>query len=72
MKRKEIKGLHEKTREELLKMLSEIKTEVGRLKVEKVSGKLKNTNQIFLKKKDIARVLTVLEEKEFTELARGD
>lgn len=64
MKSKDIKELHTKTIEELKVMLSQAKDELFSLKMQIVQNKLKNKRLIFLKRKDIAAVATILKEKE--------
>lgn len=64
MKSKDIKELHTKTIEELKHMLSEVKDELFSLKMQIAQNKLKNKRLIFLKRKDIAKVATILKEKE--------
>lgn len=65
MKTKDIKNLHAKTAAELMGMYKTLKDEVLQLNLEKAQSKLKDTRSIFWKKKYIARVLTILKEKEF-------
>lgn len=49
---------------ELKNVLKEAKNELFNLRLEKAQNKLKNTSAIFLKRKEIARILTSLREKE--------
>lgn len=65
MKRGEIKQLRGKSLEELRKMLMETKEELGKLRMEKSSQKLKKIHALKIKRKDIARMLTIIREKEF-------
>lgn len=65
MKIKNIKELHIKTKQELKNLLKQFKDELFSLKLENSRGKLKNTRSIFEKKKDIARILTVIREGDF-------
>lgn len=64
MKTKDIKDLHTKTEDELRGMYKTAKEDLLELNLSKSQGKLKNTSSIFSKKKDIARVLTILRGKE--------
>lgn len=64
MKRREIVDLHKKDKKELLKLLQQQEAEEIKLRVDMVSGKVKNTNILKNKKKDVARILTILSEKE--------
>lgn len=65
MKAKEKKELHQKTAEELKIALKETRAELFLQKMEKAQKKLKNLRSIFEKRKKIARILTILKEKEF-------
>lgn len=65
MKIKEKKELRQKSINELRLLLQQVKEELFSLRLEKVQKKLKNTSSIFQKRKDIARILTILKEKEF-------
>ena len=64
MKKKAIKELHQKNKEELKTMLDKAIPEVVHLKMEKQSGKLKNVGLLGEKRKEIARIKTILKEKE--------
>lgn len=60
MKTKEKKELHAKSKEELTNMLKTIEGEVLNLQLEHAQRKLKNTRLLFMKKKDIAIIKTVI------------
>lgn len=60
MKKKDIQTLHTKTKEELLSILKDAEAEIIALTKELRLGKSKNTNSVKMKKKDIARILTIL------------
>jgi ribosomal protein L29 len=63
-KRKEkIKDFRRIGREEALRILSEEKEKLRQLIFDKTAGKVKNVREIKEKKKDIARLLTLLKEK---------
>lgn len=64
MKKAELKDLSTKTVDELKGMYKTYKTELMDLNLEKSQFKLKNTRSIFWKKKDIAKILTILRGKE--------
>ncbi len=64
MKKKDIKDLRLKTVLELKDMFKAAKEELLELNLSHSQAKLKNTSSIFTKKKDIARILTVLAGKE--------
>jgi len=63
MKKEQKKELRAKTVEELIKELRDLRAEVLTMKIEMKTGKIENTNALYRKKKDIARVLTYLSEK---------
>lgn len=63
MKKEQKKELRAKTIDELIKELRDMRSEVAKLKIDMKTGKAENTNALYRKKKDIARVLTYLSEK---------
>lgn len=67
MKKTDIKDLHTKTIDELKEMYKAAKSEIIDLNIEKSQFKLKNPRSIFNKKKDIARILTILRGKELSD-----
>ena len=69
MKLKDKKQIFEKEEKELTKSLSLAKEELFKLNMDLAQRKLKNTRQIFWKKKEIALILTALREKQL--LAKG-
>lgn len=64
MKRKDISALHHKEVGELQKMLKEARENLFTMKMDHSQFKLKNTRSIFMKRKEIAALLTVLKGKE--------
>lgn len=64
MKTKDKKELFTKSKEELQNLLKETRQALLTLQLEIAQNKLKNTRSIFFKKKDIARMLTALRERE--------
>ena len=58
------KELHNMTDEELKNKLGELKTELFNLRFRHASGQLENPMTIAASKKDIARVNTVIRERE--------
>ncbi len=56
--------LRKMKREELIKRVEELKTELLRLRFRNRIEKLKNPNVIRQTRRDIARILTILREKE--------
>lgn len=67
MKSKDKKLLHEKSLNELKKMVSDIKEVIFLEDLSKTQNKLKNTRSTFLKRKDVARMLTIIRQKELEE-----
>lgn len=63
MKKEQKKELRSKTIEELIRELRDMRAEVTKLKIDMKTGKVENTNTFYRKKKDIARVLTFLNQK---------
>lgn len=64
MKKKEKQELQTKTIEELKTLLKEAKNLLLTMRFDLSRNKLKNTRSLFLKRKEIARILTVLNQKE--------
>ena len=64
MKIREVKELHNKTVDELKKMLQDLKLEMAKLNLDLNLNKNKNVNILKTKKKDAARILTIMKEKE--------
>lgn len=64
MKKNQIKEIALKSKEELFKLLSQLKSEAAAIEIEHSSRKLKNVALLGEKKKTIARVLTFIREKE--------
>ncbi len=65
MKTKERKDIFTKSQKELKKLLNDAKENLFNLKIDLSQNKLKNTRSIFLKRKEIALILTALKQKEF-------
>ena len=64
VKSKEIKDLLSLAIPEMRKRLISINTEIKKIEIERKLGKLKNTNLLGAKKKDIARLKTFIKIKE--------
>lgn len=64
MKRKQFQELKTKSREELQKLALELKNKLWQMKVDLASGKVKNVKEIHAVKKDIAKLLTCIQQKE--------
>ncbi len=63
MRAKELKEL---TKEEILKKKKDVKEEMFNLRFQHSTGQLDNTARLKLLKKDVARIETVLRQKELT------
>ena len=59
-----IKEIREKSNDELLKTLDEFKSELFDLRFEKATGTVENPMRIRELRKSIARIMTVLKERE--------
>ncbi len=59
-----VKELSQKTEKELKDLLIENRHKLGQFKFDLASKKLKNVRQIRELRKDIARILTILKEKD--------
>ncbi|MBI2034951.1 MAG: 50S ribosomal protein L29 [Candidatus Levybacteria bacterium] len=68
MKSKDLKALHTKDSNELRMLFDEARKALASLKLEHVQRKLKNTRSMYTKRKEIAKIQTVLQEKETEEL----
>lgn len=66
MKRNELKEIKLKDPKELKVMLKDLKKEIAKLIVERASGKTKNVALIGQKRKDVARILTIIRQKELS------
>lgn len=64
MKSKDKKNLHTKNKGELNKDLQEARQALHTMQLDHAQFKLKNTRGIFMKRKEIAQILTVLNGKE--------
>lgn len=64
MKKNELTDLKGKTIDELKRLLLDAREELGKLKIDMFLGKNKNLNQARNKRKDIARILTILSMKQ--------
>jgi large subunit ribosomal protein L29 len=64
MKNSELKQLKSKSKEELYKLLLDSSKKLQDLKFNLAAGKVKNVRSVRALKKDIARVLTLLNEME--------
>lgn len=62
--KKDLKEIVSKTEKELKELLSDKKKELLNLNMDNKQHKLKNTRAIFNTRKEIARILTLLREKE--------
>lgn len=67
MKRKELDELKTKSPEQLAKLVADLEKEKANLRLELAQGKLKNVHTLLKKKKDIARMMTILRTKVLTQ-----
>lgn len=67
MRKRELKELKNKTIKELKELIEKMEEELAKLKVEKEGGKLRNISQLREKRRDLARIKTILREKEINE-----
>lgn len=63
MKKNELADLKGKTFEELTRFLLDAKEELSKIKIDMSLGKNKNVSQLRNKRKDIARIMTILSMK---------
>ena len=61
--KKNVKNLREKDIKEINKEISNLKEEIAKLNLSKKSSPVKDTNLLFKKRKQLAVLLTVLNEK---------
>ena len=67
MKLKDKKAIVQSSKEELKNLLEKARGDLSLLNLDKVQNKLKNTRSIFLKRKEIALILTLVRQKELHE-----
>lgn len=60
MKRKDLDQFKKQNQEELKKKIADLKIEAANLKIELSMAKIKNVHSISQKKKDIAKLMTIL------------
>ena len=63
------KQIHEMKNDELIAKLAELKQELFNLRFSNATGQLSNPSQMAVCKKDIARIKTVLRERELAKKA---
>ena len=56
----------QRSKEELKEALKDLKKKLEGLRFDLVSGKVKNVSEVRKIKKDIARILTILKEEQYT------
>lgn len=71
MKTKDKKGLRLKSLKELHVLVIETKDLISSLVLDKTQNKLKNTRQIFLRRKEAAQILTIIREMELSQASKG-
>ncbi len=67
MKSKDRKELQERTVKDLAVLLATAKDELITLSLDNKRGKVKNTSSLLHKRKDLARIHTILKEKQMVE-----
>lgn len=67
MKKKELKEIHSKTSKELRGLEKKIRDELAHLKIDLKAGKLKNIQSYYDKKRDFARIKTIIKKLELNE-----
>lgn len=67
MKAKDKKELHTKTEKELKSLVSKAQNELVKLRMDQAGRKLKDTHQVLKKRHHIARIKTIIKEKELSE-----
>lgn len=72
MKKDEIKKLHAKSSAELLKDAVEAKEKLWQTRRDIVSGKVKNSHLLGELRRDIARMLSIVQNKSLAEKAAGN
>lgn len=63
MKKKQLKEIKNKTAQDLEKLVMETKIQLNKLKIEALSGKNKNKRMGRNLRKDIAQILTIINQK---------
>ena len=64
MNKDNLKKLREKTTKKLKEDIEKTRKELFNLRMDKAIGKLKNLRSIFIKRKEIAVIKTIIKEKE--------
>lgn len=64
MKKNQIKELVAKSKEELVKTAIDLKIEIGKIRIQQNSGKMRNVSLLREKRKDLSRILTMVRLKE--------
>jgi len=67
MKKKELQELRTKNKEELFQLIRKAEEELVKLRMEKEAGKLKNVHLITKRSNDLAKLKTILRQKELNE-----
>ena len=67
--KKDLKEIYTKGEKELRELLTEKRKELFNLKLDNKQNKLKNTRIIFNTRKEIARILTLIREKQLASLS---
>lgn len=67
MKKKQIVELHSKLVDQLKRLIEKAEEELVKLRIDLGAGKLKDIHQVKKKRRDLARIKTILKEKELNE-----
>jgi ribosomal protein L29 len=68
MKSKDKKELHRKDIKELRNLVTQLRDELAGLRMDKTQNKLKNTSMLFIKRKEVAQMLTIMRAKELADI----
>ncbi len=72
MKKTQLNDIKKTDSKELVQKVKELRVQLQSLVLDKSVGKMTNLKQIFFKRKDLAQVLTVLNQKQLLEKMKGD
>jgi len=64
MKKKELKELHQKSQKDLQSLMKKAQEDLVKLKMDRKAGRLKNVRLPENKRHDLARIKTILKEKD--------
>lgn len=67
MKKKELKDLHNQSTTALAGLIKKTQAELVKLKMDLQAGRLKNVHLVSQKRQNLARIKTILQEKELSQ-----